>query len=584
MTQLSIFDRPSPFQLLFEELAREDKGDGLRYYQTECRSRVERALEAHRSTLVVMATGLGKTVVFVSLAKLWPGSVLVLAHRDELVEQARAKLVEMTGEYVGTEKAEEVSSPKTRLVVGSVQSFNKKRMERLGRDRFSLIVVDEAHHAVARSYKRIFEFFSAKVLGVTATPDRGDEKALGQVFDDVAFVMDIWDGIETGFLVPPVDCKRIVLEGIDLDAVKKSGKDLDEAELDVQMAANVEAIVKETLRRAPDKAAICFFPGVRSAELAAMKFNELLPGSAAFVSSHTHPDERAGIMAAFKQRRLRYLCNCQIATEGFDAPGTSLIVMARPTLSRALYAQMIGRATRVLAGIVDRFPGKGMARERREAIAKSLKPSFQILDFVGNSQKHDLVTVVDVLGGKYSEAEVKEAKKRVAGGQNAIEALTEARRRLQELAKKTTVQVTATAHAFDPFSVLGLSIQEQDRYSNVGKFGAKPAHPGQVAKLAAMGLPQDSLNQLSFRGAKRLIDKCLARRAAGFCTYKQLATLRKFGVTLADVAFDRATAALDYIAAKKGWANNPYGQTKVGHVDPKVLDDIVNYRRASGED
>lgn len=579
--QLSIFDpKPSPFEEMLAELPANDN-EGLRYYQTECRDKVLEALGRVRTVLAVMATGLGKTVVFTNIARDWPGRVLVLAHTDELVDQAEKDLLRATGgEYVEREKAEDTSSPKTRLVVGSVQSFNAKRIERLGRDRFDLIIIDEAHHAVSPTYKRIFDSFSAKVIGVTATPDRGDERALGQVFDEVAYVFDIQDGIEAGYLVP-IRGHRVLLDNIDLDDVKKKGKDLDYDALDVKMAANVDAIVKHTMRLAPERQAICFFPGVRSAELAANAFNDYLPDSAAFACGATNRDVRAGIVAAFKQRRVRYLCNAQVFTEGFDAPGTSLIVNAAPTLSRARYAQRIGRGTRVLPGTVDHLRGPLFAKERRACVARSLKPDCVILDFVGDCEKHDLVTAVDVLGGNYSDAEVKEAKKRIKGGQDVGDALAQARLKLKELAQKTKVDVKAAVHPFDPFRVLGLNIEDQDRYA--GRFGGRPATPAMKSSLLAKGVPEEQLTNISHRAATRLLNLCYERQKQGLATYKQLRQLQRRGFSELNVTFTAASKALDYIGAREGWkgAKAPY---PMGPVDPKVVSALLNRLRVMGED
>jgi superfamily II DNA or RNA helicase len=577
MTQLSIFNRKSPMELFIEELSKEGDPDGFRYYQREAYDAVLSSLGSNRSTLTVMATGLGKTQLFSAVAKHWDGPVLIVAHRDELIEQARKRVEAMTGEYVEVEKAECVSSPRTRLVVGSVQSLNKKRLERLGKNRFSLVIVDEAHHATAASYGRMLNFFGAKVLGVTATPDRTDEKALGKAFDDVAYVFDIADGIEAGYLVPFGDCKRVEITDLSLDAIKKTAGDLAANELDEAMVKHCEGVVQKTLELAPHRTGICFFPGVRSAELAAQRFNALRPSSAAFVSGTTDELERRRIMQDFRAGRIQFLCNCQVATEGFDAPNADLIVQARPTLSRALYAQMTGRGTRVLPDVVDRYEGKGLAKERREAIAASRKPDLVVLDFVGNSQKHDLATVVDILGGNYSEAEMKAAKKYVKSGARAGEALERARRELKAMADavaQAKAKVAAKVSAFDPFRVLGLKMADEDRYAD--RFGGTPATPAQLATLGKFGVPQEELNQLSKRAAKSLIDKCIGRMKHGLCSYRQLRQLQRFGVTQLDVRFDRAKAALDYISSK-GWGSRE-------PIDTKVVQEIVNHRRVMGED
>lgn len=573
--QFSLFDRPNHFSEWYDALPTEGDPDGARYYQREAFDAVGAGWARVRSQLVVKATGLGKTFLAGMVIKHWTGGdILFLAHRDELIRQAENELLRMLGEQVAIEKADEVSSVRSRIVVGSVQSMNKKRLDRLGTNRFGLVIVDEAHHAVAKSYRTVLDWFKeAKVLGITATPDRGDEKALGKVFDEVAYVMDISDGVDAGFLVP-IHGNEVILKDIHLDRVKKTAGDLNIGELDEQMLKSAEGVVNKTLELEGHRQAICFFPGVRSAEFAAAKFNAVNPDSARFISGSTDPDERAGIVAAFKQGRFRYLCNCQVATEGFDAPGASLIVLARPTLSRSLYAQMIGRGTRVLPGTVDHIHGKALALERREAIAKSKKPNMVILDFVGASTKHALMTAVDVLGGNYSEAEVKLAKKKAKSGGDAREALEQARRELHALANATKAKVTATVRPFDPFRVLGLSIDDEDRYAS--RFGGKPASTVQAAKLAAWGVPQAELNGLSTKAASKLIDRCLDRARKGLATYKMMRQLQRFGVTALDVPFARAKAGINYIESK-GWGDR-------GTVDPNVLHDIINHRREAGEE
>ena len=180
------------------ETERPPEAPGLRYYQQEAVDSVFEKLKEDRSTLVVMATGLGKTVLFCEVAKRWPGKVLVLAHRDELLSQTRSTLEKATGEWVELEQGMWKAGDQTRLVVGSVQTiYQQARLERFGAEHFSLIIIDEAHHAPAPTYRKVMDFFAnAKVLGVTATPDRADEKAMGAIFDSVACVLDIEDGAE----------------------------------------------------------------------------------------------------------------------------------------------------------------------------------------------------------------------------------------------------------------------------------------------------------------------------------------------------------------------------------------------------
>jgi superfamily II DNA or RNA helicase len=577
--QLSLFGRrPSPLELLIEESTSDQDPDGLRYYQRDCYDSIFRVLKRVRAALIVMATGLGKTQEFCAVAKHWDGDVLILAHRDELIEQARARVERMTGEFVELEQGPFFSSRKTRIVVGSVQSLHAKRLKRLGPDRFSLIIIDEAHHATAPSYQRILDFFhGARVLGVTATPDRSDEKALGKVFDEVAYVFDISEGIEAGYLVPFGICRTIDVKGWNLDTIKKTAGDLAAGALDKAMLSHIAGIVEKTLELEPDRTAICFFPGVASAELAAKLFNEVRPGSAEFVSGMTDEDVRKDIVKRFKKGEFKYLCNCMVFTEGFDAPNADMVVLGRPTLSRSLHAQMLGRGTRVLDGVVDGIEGKAAAGMRRVKIAESRKPNLVVLDFVGNSKKHNLATVVDVLGGNYTDAEVKQAKKIAKGGAKPAEALEQAREQLRAMAQAVTAakaKVEAEVSAFDPFAVLGVDIGAEERFE--GKFGGAPATPGQLAALAKFGIEQKDLNQLSKQAASRLFEKCKGRMAHGLCSYRQLRQLQRFGVTQKNVPFSRAVAALDYIKSK-GWGDRE-------PVDHAVVQDIIHHRRAAGEE
>lgn len=572
---------------LFQEAPRPVAGHKYRYYQEDAARDVLSGFEGSRSQLVVMATGLGKTEIGALVARDWPGDVLWLAHRDELIDQARERLQRLTGRYVELEKASSRSDG-GRLVCGSVQSVcRENRLRRLGKGRFSLLIVDEAHHYTAKTYRRVLDFFGeAKILGLTATPDRGDEEALGSIFDGVPYCMDIEDGIEAGYLVP-VTGREVNLQEIDLSGVSSKAGDLAEGELDEVMVKAVEGIVRETLRLEPMRQGIAFFPGVRSAEYAHRRFNEILPNSSCFISAHTDPEERRSLVAAYKAGHYRYLCNCQIATEGFDAPPASLIIQGRPTKSRALYAQMVGRGTRVLPGTVDHLHGRERATDRRAAVAASAKPDMVILDFVGNSGKHALATVEDVLGGNYTEEEVSEAKaakKRLGeNARNARELLAQARRALAERAKSiAAAKVRSTVRDFDPFQVFGIDMPDEARYTS--RFGnAQPATEGQIEALRRAGVPDDELNQMTKRAASKLFQVIQGRRKHNLCTFKQLRILQKHGVTRKDVRYVRAGQAIDYIASV-GWGNRKDSWGLPIRPDPARLDQILFGGRDAGED
>lgn len=585
MSQLALFDRPppeDPFAFLdaadpFAFLDGEKDPDGLRWYQREAVERIEAGWRDFQSQMIVVCTGGGKTQIFSTVAKHWDGQVLVLAHRDELVEQAMKRLEKATGEYVEIEKADMKASSRARIVVGSVQSFNQKRLDRMGKDRFSLVIADEFHHYVSPSYRRAIEYFNAKLLGVTATPDRADELALGQICENTAYLFDIEDGIDSGYLAP-VRGKTVHLVDIDISKVdtNKSG-DLVESQLDEVMQKSVHHMVYETLQREPNRQGIAFMPGVDSARYLAMAFNAKIPDCAAFVSGATPTLERRRIIKDFREGRYKYLCNCNVAVEGFDAPEAALLIQGRPTKSRALAAQMVGRVTRVLPGVVDDIHGRDAWRERQRAIAASRKPDCMILDFVGNAGRHTLVTPEDVLGGNYTPAEIEEAKKstRERPGADVREALKAAREALRQVAERTRVnKVTSVVIDFNPFAVLRLDQTEEEK-KMTSRFGAKPATDRQLDILRRKKVPEEFLDNLSSKDASKLIAEVFRRQDEGLATYAQLRRLQEYGIHDTDVAFDRASAAITYIQSK-GW--------KKELVSAQTLNEIVYAPRAPGQE
>lgn len=577
---LSLFERPRALEWdFFADMPAPGDPDGLTYYQREAVDSTFRKFEeGANSVLVVMATGLGKSKVYAAIAKRWwdrfHGSVLLLAHRNELVTQGRDHMEDMLGQFVEVEKAEMCANEHARFVAGSVQSFNKKRLERMGRDRFSLVICDEGHHFVSPTFKRAATWFNAKMVGLTATPDRADEKALGQVFDEVGYCMDIEDGITSGYLVP-VHGQVVTLDEIDLSGVEydKKKKDLAEGQLDEAMLKAGEAIPREVVRLFPGRAALVFAPGVKSAEYMAEKFNQLVPGSAIFIHAKTPLEDRVRMVADFKAGKHLYFCNVGIATEGFDAPDVSMVVMARPTTSRSLYAQMAGRATRAPKGVFAIW-GKEQAEARRALIAASDKPSCMILDFVGNSGKHSLVTTEDLLGGNYSEEEVKAARKlkEKKPDSDARENLRLARSQLQAIAAAAQARVKSTIRSFDPFACYGVEMSEEQKYAV--RFGHKAASIGQLTALEHMGMEASDMKDLSYKAARVLLDEWRNRKSAGLATFKQVRALRKFGIEAKDVTFDNAKRGLDYLA------NTKWGR----ETDMKKLDEILHHARQMGED
>lgn len=379
----------------------------LRDYQADAIDRILQQFDTAKSTLAVLATGLGKSVIFAEVAARWSDrGVLLLSHRKELVEQGLGHLKAVCGPSVMVEMADcrdggEWSSRLDKPIVSaSVQTLSSpKRLAKFKPDDFGLLVIDEAHHAPSRSYRNVIEHFSkAKLLGVTATPKRGDDVALGKVFDTVAFEMDIRAGIDAGWLVP-VKALRIRVEGLDFSHLKTRCGDFQEGELERILTEEkplhemARVILEET--RGPS---LVFCAGVKHSELLAAMLCRYSPESAAHVDGTTAADRRDSIVGRYKAGNLRFLLSCGVFTEGFDAPITQNVVMGRPTQSVGLYMQILGRGTRSLPGTVD---GIESAAERRLAIRTSAKPGCVVLDFVGNTSTHqNIVTAEDILGGE----------------------------------------------------------------------------------------------------------------------------------------------------------------------------------------
>jgi len=216
--------------------ATNDRPYVLRPYQEEAVVASLRELDSVQSTMVVMATGTGKSVVFTELVRRRPNDrILFLAHRDELLRQAVGHFETNLGEEVGLDQAQFYGGDE-RIIIGSVQTVTMPaRLERYQPDRFDLIVTDEFHHGVSPSYRRIYDYFpAAKRWGCTATADRLDEKAMGMVSDSVAYVYDIQDAIRDGWLCD-VRCTRIEIAGIDLSQVRTVAGELNQGELDAVM-------------------------------------------------------------------------------------------------------------------------------------------------------------------------------------------------------------------------------------------------------------------------------------------------------------------------------------------------------------
>jgi superfamily II DNA or RNA helicase len=332
----------------------------LRAYQQDCLHAVRRAYHAgRRRVLVSLPTGTGKTVVFAQFPRYFAMKhrLLVLAHREELLEQARAKFLAVAPDLkVDIEQSSRQASPEAQVVIGSVATLGRKRSARLARldpSSIYLVVVDEAHHAVAPTYRRVFDHFGLleegtprMLVGFTATPYRGDKQRLGEVFEDIAYSRGLREMVANGHLCPIRGWR--VSTDVSLDGVRIRRGDFVESQLAaaVDVAERNAAIIRAHADFAPSRRVLVFCVNVAHSKSIASAFRDAGVAAAA-VWGEMPKDDRRETLRAFGAGELQLLTNCNLLTEGFDQPRVDCVVMARPTQSKLLYAQMVGRGTRL---------------------------------------------------------------------------------------------------------------------------------------------------------------------------------------------------------------------------------------------
>lgn len=544
----------------------------MRDYQSRAADAVMQAFTESNTALVVMPTGTGKTVLFSEIIRRFhPRRAMVLAHREELIFQAKNKIQSVTGLSVDVEMAAFRAETRNHLlstpdvIVSTVQTQTAGnaggRMNNFKPEDFGLLICDEGHHATASSWRRVIEYYREnpllKVLGVTATPDRADEEALGQVYETVAFDYEILDAIRDGWLVP-INQQMVEVHGLDFSTVKTTAGDLNGGDLAAVMEyeSNLHGIADPTIEIAGQRRTLVFAASVAHAERLCEIFNRHRIGCAAWVCGKTDKDDRRRILSDFACGAVQYVVNVGVLTEGFDDPGVECIAMARPTKSRSLYAQMAGRATRPLPGVVDGHE-RDTPEQRCAAILASRKPSCLIIDFVGNAGRHKLMTTADILGGNVSdEVSARAAKMARESGvpvrmdtalemaEEEIKAEQEKRKQLEEARRaRLLAKAKYSAQTVDPFDAFGLTPQ-RDRGWDVGKQLSEK----QTQILLRQGIDPAGMN---YAAAKQLLNELFRRWDKKLCTLKQTQLLRKYGYT-GEYTMDEARSMIDAIKAA-GW-------------------------------
>lgn len=507
----------------------------LRPYQQEARQAVEQDWSGEfLKTLLVLPTGCGKTVVFCKVVEdmVRQGDrCLILAHRGELLEQAADKLLQATGLGCAVEKAEETCLDSWfRVAVGSVQSLmREKRLERFPRDYFGVIVVDEAHHVLSEGYQRVLRHFSdAKVLGVTATPDRGDMRSLGQYFEHLAYEYTLPRAIKDGYL-SPIKAVTIPLK-LDLTGVGVQAGDFKNADIDTALDPYLHQIAQEMRGYCERRKTVVFLPLVRTSQ----KFRDIL-NTQGFRAAEVNgaSQDRAEILRDFDTGKYNVLCNSMLLTEGWDCPSVDCVVVLRPTKVRSLYSQMVGRGTRL-------FPGK---------------EDLLLLDFLWHTERHELchpanlICESDEVARKMTEnieaagcpVDIKEAEKQASDDVVA--------QREEALANRLAEMRSRKRKLVDPLQ-FEMSIAAQDLSGYVPAFGWELGPPSdkQLAALERYGIFPDEIG--SAGKASLLLDRLNKRKEAGLTTPKQIRVLENFGFQhVGQWAFEDAKKMINRMAA-----------------------------------
>lgn len=523
----------------------------LRPYQQEARAAVEQDWsDGFHKTLLVLPTGCGKTIVFCKIVEdmvRQGGRCLILAHRGELLEQAADKLLTATGLRCAVEKAEESCLDSWyRVTVGSVQTLmREKRLQQFPTDFFNVIVVDEAHHVLADSYQRVLEHFpAAKVLGVTATPDRGDMRNLSQYFEHLAYEYSLPRAIKEGYL-SPIKAVTIPLK-LDLTGVGIQAGDFKNSDLDTAFDPYLHQIAREMRTYCAQRKTVVFLPLVRTSQ----KFRDILEQEgfrAAEVNGSS--EDRAEVLRDFNDGKYNVLCNSMLLTEGWDCPSVDCVVVLRPTKIRSLYCQMVGRGTRIAPG----------------------KDHLLLLDFLWHTERHELCHPASLICESPEVAQrMTEALEDAAGCPVDIEEAEEraesdvVAQREEALAKQLAEMRSRKRKLVDPLQ-FEMSIQAEDLAGYVPSFGWEMSPPSdkQVQSLEKWGIRPDEIECAG--KASLLLDRLAKRRSEGLTTPKQIRFLEGKGFQhVGQWQFEEARNMIDRIASQ-GW-KIPAGVTPSAYV------------------
>lgn len=505
----------------------------LRPYQQKALEAVREAYrQKHARVLVVMPTGTGKTVLFAEIARLAKGPVLVLAHRQELVQQACDKIGAWCDDVVAVEMADrrEFTRPngqRPKIAVASIQSL-QRRLKSIPRDAFRIVVIDEAHHSTADTFREVIEHFHAYVLGVTATPERADGKRLGDIYSKVAFDYDLLTATEDGWLARIRSF--LVKTQADFSGIRKIAGELATKGVEEVLTQDLHLVemAHPILRERADRPAIVFAASVAHSKALARVLNDLSgdPDCAISLDGTHKLEERAVQIQRFRRGEVKILVNCSLFTEGFDVPEIALVAIARPVLSRSFYAQMVGRGTRIAPG----------------------KEDLLVLDFIPANCRHSLVQAVDIFGRDKEEvverARAFAAQASEEGEAMSLERALELARQEQEAQEADVVYQLLRR---DPYAAVGIDLEH---VAKARRGGGKPSQE-QLTAIQKAGLPAELIENCSSSQVEELREYLLDRKAVGLCSPKQAKKLLTLGIDPRNVYRDEALEILREAKARK---------------------------------
>lgn len=511
----------------------------LRAYQERTRQKVHEGFKQFKRQLIVVPTGGGKTIIFSALASDYAVEAkrtLILAHRDELIDQAIDKLWKSTGIEAEKEKADDYATLDSTVVVGSVQTLmREKRLQRWPADHFSLVVVDEAHRILADSYQTVLTRFHdhANVLGVTATPDRGDKRNLGKYLENLADEVSLFDLIHAGYLSRIVT--KTVPIRIDLSGVRVEKGDYDVNDLDGAIMRYLHEIAAAVRSEAPFRKILIFLPLVKTS--LAMRDACRAAGMAAEHIDGESKD-RKEILNAFNENKFDVLCNSMLLTEGYDQPDVDCVIVLRPTKVRSLYSQMIGRGTRIATG----------------------KDHLLLLDFLWMHERHDLIKpahlisksdkTADIMmniaekGGAFDLEELQLAANEEI--EKKAEEESEAKRQREEKLMQSIRENSGKGKRMFDAMEFAVSLHDPELldYEPEMPWEAEEPSEKQLIAIGRLGIDPGSITSKGL--ATKILGRAYVRREQKLATPKQLGILRKFKHPHAElVTFEDASKLID---------------------------------------